>query len=254
MKNERREQIIQYIEASGEVKLEELEELFPGCSTMTLRRDLLALEEAGRLKRTRGGAVALKRLMGSEGMYSRRAMENVRGKMAIARIAAQCLDPNSSIYLDSGSTVMMLAQLLPDSYRPIITSGANTALELVKHPGFSVTLLGGQLNSNTFSVSGHIAESAIDGLNIETAVMSTSGFAIDEGFTSGTFTENELKRIVIAKARHVIMLMDHSKIGRSMPLTFATLDDIDVLISDVQDDGLLQACKAHDVNFIAPVR
>lgn len=254
MKDKRREQVLQYIETRGEAMLDELEELFPGCSIMTLRRDLLALEQEGRIKRIRGGAVALKQLVGFEGMYSHRAIENTRGKMEIARIAAQCLDPSSSLYLDSGSTVMSLARVLPDSYRPIITSGVNIALELVKRPSFSVTLLGGQLNSNTLSVSGPIAEASIDTLNIETAIMSTSGFSLDDGFTSGTFTENELKRIVVAKARHVIMLMDTGKIGRSMPLTFATLQNIDALISDAYDTGLADACQKHGVQFRFPVR
>ncbi len=69
-------------------------------------------------------------------------------------------------------------------------------------------------------------------LNIDTAVMACSGFDIDAGFTSGSFSEQELKRAVIKKARRVFMLMDSSKIMRSMPFTFARFADIDALICD----------------------
>ena len=62
--------------------------------------------------------------------------------------------------------------------------------------------------------------------------MSPSGFSLRTGFTSGSQSESLLKRAVIAKAAKVVMLMDNSKIGRSLPFTFANLSDIDLLICD----------------------
>lgn len=252
IKNERQQLIRQHIDANGELSLVELQEAFPDFSLMTLRRDLIALEEEGVIRRTRGGAIALKQVIGAEGMYSHRAMENVGGKMKIARRCLPMLGYDSGLFLDSGSTIMCLARLLPDSYRPILTSGVNIALELIKHPGFSVTLLGGQLNSNTLSVSGQIAEDNVGIFNIETAVMATSGFSLESGFSSGTYTENELKRSIIAKARRVIMLMDAHKLNRNMPLTFAQLEDVDVLITDVAPFPALEdACERSGVELCA---
>lgn len=250
-KNDRRDLIRQHIDSNGEVTLLELQDIFPAFSLMTLRRDLIALEEEGLIRRTRGGAIALKQVTGAEGLYSHRAMENIGGKMKIASRCLPLLGYDSSLFLDSGSTVMCLARLLPDSYRPILTSGVNIALELIKHQGFSITLLGGQLNSNTLSVSGQIAENNAEIFNIETAVMATSGFSLEEGFSSGTYTENELKRSIIQKARRVIMLMDAHKLDRSMPLTFAKLEDIDTLIVDITPSAQLQkACAQANVELL----
>lgn len=250
-KNDRRMLIRQHIDSNGEVSLVELQEVFPDFSLMTLRRDLIALEEEGVIRRTRGGAIALRQVTGAEGLYSHRAMENIGGKMKIARRCLPLLGFDSALFLDSGSTLMCLARLLPDSYRPILTSGVNIALELIKHPSFSVTLLGGQLNSNTLSVSGQIAEDNADIFNIETAVMATSGFSLEEGFSSGTHTENELKRSIIRKAKRVIMLMDTRKLERSMPLTFAALEDIHVLILDAEPSPQLrQACDRAEVELL----
>lgn len=248
----RREEIRQYIESKGEVSLAELQELFSDCSSMTLRRDLIRLEEEGVLKRIRGGAIALNRVVtGAEGLYSMRVLENVKAKMHIAQKAVEYIKDAHSIYMDSGSTIMYVAKVLPETFAPILTSGANIALELIKNPRATVTLLGGQLNHNTLSLSGGLAMQGIDVYNIDVAVMGSSGFTLETGFTSGTFTENELKRKVLRKARKAIMLMDRSKIGRSMPQTFAMLQDVDVLILDGKpDDAIVGACEANEVELI----
>ena len=65
--------------------------------------------------------------------------------------------------------------------------------------------------------------------------MSASGFNAQTGFTSGAFSECELKSAVMEKARTRVMLLDSSKVQKRMPFTFARMSDIDVLISD---DGL----------------
>ena len=90
-------------------------------------------------------------------------------------------------------------------------------------------------------------ERFINSVNIETAFMATSGFSLKSGFTSGSFTEHELKRSVIAKAEQVIMLMDSSKLQRNLPFTFATLSDIDVIITEapLPEDIARAAEQAH---------
>lgn len=77
--------------------------------------------------------------------------------------------------------------------------------------------------------------------------MATSGFSVNSGFTSGSQSESLLKRKVIDKAAQIVLLMDHTKLGRSLPFTFAHLDDVDVLICDapLPDDLLLRAQAAH---------
>ena len=71
--------------------------------------------------------------------------------------------------------------------------------------------------------------------------MAASGFSLQNGFTSGTFSECELKQEVLRRASSVIMLMDSSKCGKSLPYTFGTLKDIGVLVSD---DNLPDEIKA----------
>jgi DeoR family fructose operon transcriptional repressor len=252
MKIARREDIRHYVEAKGEVTLLELQEMFPDCSMMTLRRDLIHLEEQGIVKRTRGGAVSIDRLGGYiDGRYSQRVMDHTASKMDIARKAVELIDLSCSLYIDSGSTTMFFAKQLPDLHCSVLTSGVNTALELTKNPKYSVTLLGGHLNHNTLSCGGAQALAYLDTVNIDTAVMATSGFSLDYGFTSGSYTDCEVKRAVISRARRTIMLVDNSKIGRSLPTTFAQLSDIEILVTDVQPpEDIVKACEEAGVQLV----
>lgn len=252
MNIERREIIKDILNSKGEVMLKELEKRFPDCSSMTLRRDLIYLEENGFVKRTRGGAVALSRLsMAAEDIYSRRALENTAAKQTIAKKAANFIENGRSLYIDSGTTMMLFAKEVPDDYVSILTSGPNIALELIKKSEPNVTLIGGQLNRNTLSVSGINATSFIANINIHTAFVSTSGFTLQNGFTSGTYTECELKRAVLQRASKVIMAMDSSKFGKSMTYTFGTLDDVDILITDDNlPEDVAQAAKKAGVTVI----
>jgi len=233
--NERQNQILQLLDQKGEVQLQQLKDIFPEVSMMTLRRDLISLENEGHLIRTYGGAVSVKKLAntpGEEDAYSRRAAENVEAKIKIAEKTISMVEKGRSIYFDAGSTIMCLAKMLPDDSFSIVTSGANIALELVKKLRTSVVTLGGLVNRNTLSVSGPDAMALMDNINIDLAFMSASGFSISSGFTVSNIYECELKRKVVKRAKKVILLMDTGKINKDLPFTYATLEDINLWVCE----------------------
>lgn len=231
--SDRRERILKYIKDCGQASLKELTELCPDVSDMTLRRDMAFLEEKGQIIRTRGGAVAASRAgVNSEDLYSRRAVLHTHQKQEIAVKALGLAQSSCAMYLDSGSTVLQFVKALPDDNYYIITADPNIALEAARRAKTTVTLVGGNLNHSTLCASGVHSVNFVNGINIDIAFMSASGFNIQTGFTSGAFSECELKAAVMEKARTRIMLMDSSKLAKRMPFTFARLSDIDVLISD----------------------
>jgi len=252
MNIKRRDAIKEILNTKGEVMLKELEQMFPDCSSMTLRRDLKYFEDNGFVKRTRGGAVALSRLsMSAEDVYSFRALDNIAAKSKIAKKAVQYIENGRSLYLDSGTTMMQFAKEVPDDYTTILTSGPNIALELIKKAKPNVTLIGGQLNRNTISLSGASADIFLSAINIDIAFMASSGFSLQNGFTSGTYSECDLKKEVLSRASKVIVLMDSSKVGKSLPYTFGTLDHIDILISDDNlPDAVIKAAKENGVTIV----
>ena len=234
--NDRQQQILTIMEdGKGEVQLQELKHRFPDVSTMTLRRDLINLENEGYLIRTYGGAVSVKKVTNGiieEDAYSIRATENVEAKMKIAQKALPMVEKGRSVFFDAGSTLMCLARMIPDDNFSILTSGINIALELVKKLRPSVVTLGGQINRNSLSASGPYANSILDNLNVDLAFMSSSGFSLDSGFTVGNIYECELKRKVAKRAQKVILLMDTSKINKNLPFTYASFEDIDIWICE----------------------
>lgn len=248
MSGDRRNDLNQYIQVKGEVRFAELEERFPQVSAMTLRRDLDFLEQQGQIIRIRGGAKSLALLsMIKEAVYIQRQAANPEAKQHIAEKAAGLVQPGASIYVDSGTTCMALAQRLPDQNLFVLTPAPNIALELIRNSSFKVNLTGGQLNRETLTLSGFNAAEYIRTLNIDLAFMAASAFSISAGFTCGDYFEAELKRLIIRKARQVVVLMDSSKLRGSLPYTFAKLGQIDILVSDAALPADIQRAmrKAH---------
>ncbi len=224
-----------YIQKMDEVKLSELEKMLPDVSAMTLRRDLEQLERMGEIIRIRGGARSIKSLskrMIKEEIYSRRMEENPEGKKLIGRKAAELITENENIYIDSGTTAMCLAESVPDITLSVLTGAPNVAIELTRRKKIEVTMIGGQLSRENFSVSGMVSVDFVKNTNINTAFISTSGYASDSGFTAGSLNECEVKKAVISKAKKVVLMMDTTKIEKTHMFTFAGLDDIDIIVTD----------------------
>ena len=255
MLNKRQQTILSFIIEHGEAKNSQLQELIGDCSSMTLWRDLEKLEEEGKIVRFRGGAQAASEREDGQGQeinFVRRARQNTGEKESIAMIAADLLMPDQSYFLDAGSTAFTLLRYLHPGNYNFITSAANIAAELAKHPNYDVTMLGGQLNANTLSCSGPQAERMLQEINIDIAVMASSGYSSGSAFTSGRLTEAELKKHVVRKAFFTIMLLDHSKLAKRHPFTFATLDDVDIVIGDASlPREFREACSLHGAQFFS---
>ena len=256
--NERQQKIQKIINQNGEIKLSGLEQLFPDVSSMTLRRDLEKLEKLGEIVRIHNGAKSIAHLSRlKEALYSERARENIAEKNLIAKKAYQLLKQGSSdsegysVFLDSGTTVTSLSTLLTEDNLFVITAAPNIALECAKNPKNSIFMTGGLLNGENLSLSGMNALNFLDNINIDMAIMAASGFSFKNSFTCGNFEECQLKKQVIDRAEKVVMLMDSTKYGKNLPFTFATLEDIDVLVSDDKfDNEALNELQKYEIEVI----
>ena len=133
MKGERRAALLEIIDSQPFTSLHELEAAFPGVSGMTIRRDLDTFEEQGRIIKSRGGAKSMKFVMNAaEENFSERLRTNKGAKDLISRRAVEFIEPGRSIFFDSGTTMLRVAELLSDRRITVTTSGLNVALELMK--------------------------------------------------------------------------------------------------------------------------
>lgn len=233
MNSSRRKAIKDMLTEKPFVSLKELETAFPNVSSMTLRRDIEYFEQQGEAIKVRGGARSMKFITTSmEDSYHKRLSENIKAKERIARRALELIEPGHSIFLDAGTTVLRLAAMMPDERSNITTTGPNIALELIKKTQPIVNLVGGMINRDNIYISGNQAISFLESVNIDMAVICPSGFSLKNGFTSGNYSECELKSMVVKKARSVVVLMDCSKLERTLPYTFCRLDEINTIITD----------------------
>ena len=228
----RREKVLTLLRENGTVMLKELEKLFPEVSSMTLRRDLEYFENLGEAVRIRGGARYIRTMGEQEDVYALRAAKNQDAKNKIARLALKFIEPRRSVYIDAGSTGMFLARSLPDLNFSVVTSGINVAMEISKRYKPSVAMLGGLINRNNLAASGTQSGQIISQLSIDTALIVGSAFSLKNGFTVGNYEAGVLKKSIFSKAEKVIMLIDSSKFVKTMPFTFAHMEDIDILITD----------------------
>ena len=145
------------------------------------------------------------------------------------------------MFIDGGSTTTYFARALPDDNFYVLTNAMVIAETILRKEKPTVTLLGGDLKKNTFITVGNSCLKFISEINIQTAVMTATGFIKDTGsFTCGSQSEAEVKRAAIKKADFVIMLLDSSKVNKKTPYTFATLGDIDCMVraTVINDDNV----------------
>ena len=226
----RQEQMNRFIQEREVVTIRELQDLFPQVSLMTIHRDLDALTTAGFITKIRGGARSVRHER--DLAFEVRERENLKGKALVAEKAAGLVRSESCIFLDSGTTCLALARLLPDSPITVVTTGPNIAIALSHVAGPSVTLCPGELNKENLTVSGYSTLQFLETINMDLAFIGVSGYGRGEGFTCGKESEMMVKRQVISRARRTAVLCDQTKFQRLMPFTFAQLHDVDYLISD----------------------
>ena len=130
--------------------LEELTEQFPGVSEMTLRRDLMELEQQNKVIRVRGGAMSVLEVQKRSGeAYAQKSTINTDAKKVIAKKAVSLIDEGVSLFLDGGTTALYLAKEIPDQPCHIFTNGIAVAEELAHKKQPEVVLVGGALIKRT---------------------------------------------------------------------------------------------------------
>jgi len=237
---ERRQSLLDVLRKQPGLRVPEIARTL-GVSEGTVRNDLNALEEEGRLKRVHGGAVLTEQNQFQNNSFVRRYNQNVAAKVAIAREAALLVKNGDSIFLDASSTCYYLARVLSERAKlRVMTNGFEVARELAQNTSNSVILVGGVVNNDSSSVTGLLSEQIIAEMHSEKAFFSCSGFSVERGMTEVHFEEAQLKRKAIESAQQVIALITSSKIGKEDQTPFARPDQITHLFTDSAIDNKWQ--------------
>jgi DeoR/GlpR family transcriptional regulator of sugar metabolism len=256
---ERRAKILEIVTSRGRIRTAELAELL-GVAEPTVRRDVADLDRQRLVRRTHGGVLALRPAYEPE--LAARAQLNVPGKRAIARACLELIDDRDSVFLDSGTSIEMIAEALrralteapPGSVaRPahvtVLTNAIGVASLLSDVPTVRHTVLGGQFRSLGGCMVGPLALENLQQFTVNTAFVGVTGLS-ENGFSVSDLGDAQLKEAIMDRARRVIVPMDSSKIGADDFRKVCDLDRVHTVVTDRDDPWLRAQCDAHGVDVI----
>jgi DeoR/GlpR family transcriptional regulator of sugar metabolism len=252
-KEQRLEQITQYVLKKTSVRVQDLAETFH-VSLMTAHRYLDDLEDRGIVRKVRGGAtVQPSSLFESDVRY--RLTQATREKEAIARQALSHVEPGASILMDDSTTTLMLARLIPTIPNvTVITNCLSIMREVNNAKGIQLIALGGTYLPRYDGFAGVLCEQAIASVRADVLFMSTS--AVSSGIA---FHQEEqmvkVKKAMMASAGRRILLVDHTKLGKVALHRLAPLGEFDLVIidSDAKSETLRELQDAGARVEVAPL-
>lgn len=228
----RRAAILDVLTRDGFVDVSTLQESF-GCSEATVRRDLEQLQRTGHLRRTHGGAI----LDGyHERPFTAKLGEMAEAKQAIAQSATALIEDGQAIGFTGGTTTQQVARsLVPRAGLTAVTNAINIAMELTGRD-MRVIVTGGELRSETYELVGPLAEPAALQIHLDLIFVGVDGLSPEGGLTTHNPIEARIDRVLIDRASSVIVVADHTKLGRKTFAQIAALEAAHVLITDAGAD------------------
>ncbi|MFC4942073.1 DeoR/GlpR family DNA-binding transcription regulator [Pseudonocardia sp. GCM10023141] len=229
---QRQELILDEVRTTGGARVSELVERL-GVSDMTVRRDIDVLATRGLVTRVHGGATAAGSSVDEPGFAAKSGLHTT-AKHAIAAAAARLIEPGASVALSAGTTTHAVASALLGIARLTVVTNSLRVAEVLHEAGrddLAVVLTGGQRTPSDALV-GPVAVAALRGLHVDWLLMGVHGMDAEAGFTTPNLEEAETNRALVASARQVAVVADNSKWGVVGLSTIATLDEVDVVVSD----------------------
>lgn len=242
----RQRAIMEFIREHGSVQVDDLSAHLK-VTPQTIRRDLNQLYELELVQRVHGGAV-IKDTVENLG-YGARKILMAGEKAEIARLTANIIPDNSSLFINIGTTTERVAEYLVDhSGLLVITNNINVASMLWPARGLEVMIAGGTIRHTDGGIVGPSTEEFIDKFKLDYAIIGCS--SIDE---HGDFCDYDLREVrvtqaIMRHARSVILVADSLKLERSAPVRVGSLAEIDTVVTDegISED-FIELCKQFDV-------
>lgn len=228
---ERKTTILERLEAKERVHVIELAEEL-NVSTETIRRDLERLDREGKLSKVHGGAIKAG-TDSSEPPFEEKTSIHAAEKRAIGRLAASLIRDGDSIMLGNGTTPLEIIRFLTDKKNvTLVTHSAPTMMAALETFGGRIVFVGGEMNVSQKTAGGPLAEQMLRQLRVNKAFISAGGLSAEGGLTDYDLQEASLSRSMMEQADEVIVLADHSKLGRSTFARICGLDEVSLIISD----------------------
>lgn len=229
--NERQDFIYRYVYENHTASINGLAAMM-NVSHMTIRRDILMLEQEGKVVIVSGG-IKLNDILRHEMRYSDKAMIHHRTKQLLGKAGAEIIDEGLVIYVDAGTTTFELAKHLGEKFNTtIITNDFSISQYLMNKAQIKLFHTGGLVDKRNFSSVGISAANFIRTLNIDVAFISSSSWDATRGISTPYEEKAVVKQAVIEASAKKILLSDSSKYGKYGLYSICPLNQMDMIITD----------------------
>ncbi|SCZ16082.1 DNA-binding transcriptional regulator of sugar metabolism, DeoR/GlpR family [Streptomyces sp. 136MFCol5.1] len=239
---QRRALILDEVRRRGGVRVNELTRKL-SVSDMTVRRDLDALARQGVIEKVHGGAVPVVEASTHEPGFEVKSTLELTAKEDIARVAAAMAVPGSAIALSGGTTTYALAQHLLDVPELTVVTNSVRVADVFHtaqrsaatggpRAGAATVVLTGGVRTPSDSLVGPVADQAIGSLHFDVLFLGVHGISVEAGLSTPNLAEAETNRRFVHSARRVVVVADHTKWGTVGLSSFATLEQVDTLVTD----------------------
>lgn len=244
---ERYQAILSFVNERNSISVSQLAELLE-TSESTIRRDLTALDELGKLKKVFGGATSIRQNPGVfEDAVSSRETVMSKEKTEIAKYCAQTINDNDFVYIDAGTTTSRLIDFIENKRATYVTNGIAHGRKLIQR-GLDAHIIGGKIKALTEAVVGVSAMNNLKNLNFSKAFIGTNGIDVESGFTTPDIEEALMKEAAINHSYITYVLADHTKFRQVFPVTFSPLNKCCIITDMVPDNKFFKETVIKEVS------
>lgn len=248
----RREHICELMLERGYVDVAELGQIL-NVNVATIRRDLARLETAGAVRRVHGGAYAQASHVGVEVDFGLRMNFHMEAKRRLAKKAAALIENGDTVYIDAGSTALMVAEELADRHSLVVVTNSLAATEALRSAkGISLFVVGGRYLPHTRGLIGPMAEDAIRSFRFKKMILATAGIDYrNRALTMSALEEIPIKRAAMAQSEQVVLVADHSKFGKPSLISMIPLSDVHTVVTDTRPpEESIEALQALSIELL----
>ncbi len=246
--SQRKQRILEILSRDKQVHSTALSQFF-NVSEDSIRRDLRELAAAGLLQRVHGGALPVSAAIAP---YEVRKSVHTDAKRSIARKGAALINPGQVVIIDGGTTTSEMIKLLPqDMPFTVVTHSPGIAVGLIDYPAIEVILLGGTLFKHSVVTTGMTMAEAAARINADLFFMGVTGVHHSAGFTTGSYEEAGVKRLLSERASETIVMASHEKIAAASAFAIGNLSLASTLIVEGElGEPLMAALHSNGVSVM----
>lgn len=226
---DRHTKILELLTENKKIEVTRLSELL-NVSQVTIRKDLIQLENKGLIIREHGFAT-----LNSSDDINNRLAYHYDIKRRIAKVATESVIDGETIMIESGSCCALLALEIARTKKDItiITNSAFIAEYIRKEPNTRIILLGGEYQNESQVMVGPITRKCVESFFVDKLFIGTDGFSEASGFTGKDYMRSETVRDMAKQANHVIIVTESTKFSQKGVVNLIATDEISSVVTDV---------------------